>query len=273
VRSSFQLLAGVFGLVLLQGCSDDEKIVFRDRDVFNPPPDAASGFLGYFKPEEKLTACGNCHVGTQTEWETTAHSGAYETLATSGSDQAFCYGCHTVNQRGNAETVASGWDAVQHEAYHDVQCESCHGEGLAHVENPDASQPIASLSLGASFDQNCAECHSGAHHPFAEEWSQSAHAGVVTSAAGRAECAGCHRGQGILEAWGVDSEYLEKDSAEHMAITCGVCHDPHSHKYDGQLRFPVNTNSPELHLCARCHNTYEDRMLSPLNLSTPQQYK
>jgi predicted CXXCH cytochrome family protein len=39
-----------------------------------------------------------------------------------------------------------------------------------------------------------------------------------------------------------------------MAITCGVCHDPHSQKYDGQLRFPVNTNSPELHLCARCHN-------------------
>ena len=251
-RFSFAL-AGLLVLALLPGCSDDE-IVYRDREVFNPPPDAASGFLGYYDPSAKLTSCGNCHVGTQTEWETTAHSDAYATLANSPDAQSFCFGCHTVNQRGNAETVAAGWDAVQHEAYHDVQCENCHGEGLTHVENPDASQPIASLDLGPSFDQNCAECHSGAHHPFAEEWSQSAHAQVVTSAAGRAECQACHRGQGTLEAWGVDSEYLEKDSSTHLAITCGVCHDPHSKKYEGQLRFPVDTASPELHLCARCHD-------------------
>jgi predicted CXXCH cytochrome family protein len=258
VRRSFHSLAAVLTLVIVQGCSDDE-IVFRDRPVFNPPPDASSGFLGYFKPEEKLTSCGNCHVGTQAEWETTAHSGAYETLATSGHDQPSCYGCHTVNQRGNAESAASGWDVVQHAAYHDVQCESCHGEGYNHVQNPDASQPIPSLDLGTSFDQSCAECHSGTHHPFAEEWSQSKHAQVVASPAGRAECAGCHRGQAILEAWGVDSEYLEKDSATHLPITCGVCHDPHSKKYEGQLRFPVDTVSPELHLCARCH----DRRTAP----------
>lgn len=251
-RFSFSL-AGLLVFALLQGCSDDE-IVYRDREVFNPPPDASSGFLGYYDASAKLTSCGNCHVGVQSEWETTAHSDAYATLANSGDAQTFCYGCHTVNQRGNAETVASGWDVVQDEAYHDVQCENCHGEGLNHVENPDASQPIASLDLGPAFDKNCAECHSGVHHPFAEEWSQSLHAQVVTSAAGRAECAGCHRGQAILESWGVDSEYLEKDSPDHLSITCGVCHDPHSKKYDGQLRFPVNTVSPELHLCARCHD-------------------
>jgi hypothetical protein len=251
-RFSFSF-AGFLTLALLCGCSDDD-VVYRDREVFNPPPDASSGFLGYYDPSTKLTSCGNCHSGVQAEWETTAHSDAYATLANSAGAQSFCYGCHTVNQRGNAETVASGWDVVQDEAYHDVQCENCHGEGLTHVENPDASQPIASLSLGPSSDQNCAECHSGEHHPFAEEWAQSKHAEVVSSAAGRAECAGCHRGQAVLEGWGVDSEYAEKDSPEHLAIVCGVCHDPHNKKYEGQLRFPVDTVSPELHLCARCHN-------------------
>jgi len=185
VRRFFFTLAGVLALAVIQGCSDDE-IVYRDREVFNPPPDASSGFLGYYDASAKLTSCGNCHVGVQTEWETTAHSDAYATLANSGGAQSFCYGCHTVNQRGNAETVASGWDVVQDAAYHDVQCENCHGAGLSHVENPDASQPIASLDLGPGFDKNCAECHSGVHHPFAEEWSQSLHAEVVTSAADRA---------------------------------------------------------------------------------------
>ncbi len=259
LRRFVKPMAAVLALSAIAGCSDDEKIVYRDRELFNPPPDASSGFLGYFDPQAKMTSCGNCHVGTQAEWETTAHSDAEATLAASGHAQAMCYGCHTVNQRGNAATAPSGWDVVQSEAYHDVQCESCHGAGLAHVENPDATQPIASLAIPTTLDAGCAECHSGEHHPFAEEWSLSGHAVAVSSPSGRAECAGCHRGQAVLEAWGVDANYLEKDASEHMGITCGVCHDPHGKKHDGQLRFPVNTNSPELHLCARCH----DRRTSP----------
>lgn len=256
-RRTIQHFVTVSALILLPACADD-KIVFRDREVFNPPPDASSGFLGYYKPEEKLTSCGGCHVGVQAEWEATKHADAYATLANSGSDQAFCYGCHTVNQRGNAVTVASGWDVVQHAAYHDVQCENCHGAGLEHVQNPDATQPLASLAVvvdaNPALNQGCAECHSGVHHPFAEEWAQSGHAEAVSLPAGRPECAGCHRGQAILEAWGADANYLEKDDSAHLGITCGVCHDPHSTKYGHQLRFPVETNSPELHLCARCHN-------------------
>ena len=238
----------------LVGCSTDEKIVYRDRDVFNPPPDETHGFLGYFRAEDKLTSCGNCHVGKQAEWETTAHSDAYDTLEDSGHAQSFCYGCHTVSDVGNDLAEAGGWNAVQSEAYHDVQCESCHGAGLEHVESPDDFQPVPSLAVSPTFETGCAECHSGVHHPFAEEWTQSPHATVIASAAGRPECASCHRGQGALEAWGVEGNYLEKDSAEHLPITCGVCHDPHETRYEGQLRLPINTNSIELHLCARCHN-------------------
>lgn len=249
----------LFAALLAAGCAGEDKIVFRDREVFNPPPDSTSGFLGYYNAETKLTTCGNCHVEKQAEWETTAHADAHADLVASGHAEAECFKCHTVSQQGNDVVAAAGWDVVADPAYHDVQCESCHGPGFDHVTNPDASQPVPSLAVAANFDNGCAECHSGNHHPFAEEWSMSKHATVVESAAARPECAGCHRGQDVLDAWGEDATYLEKDAAEHLPITCGVCHDPHERRNEGQLRFPVDTPSPELHLCARCH----DRRTAP----------
>ncbi len=247
------LLGLAFGTMLLQGCTD-EKIVYRDAERFNPPPDESSGMLGYFDPATKETTCGQCHVGVQAQWEETDHADAYATLEASGHAQAFCYGCHAVSENGATPDDPAGWNVVQADAYHDVQCENCHGAGLSHVENPDDVKPIASLGIPETLDDGCAECHSGNHHPFAEEWSMSAHASVVGFAAGREECAGCHRGQGALEAWGVEATYLEQDSAEHMAVTCGVCHDPHGSPNSAQLRFPIDTPSAETHLCARCHN-------------------
>ena len=64
----------------LSACTT-EKIVFKDREPFNPPPDAASGFLGYYTVSSKQTSCGNCHVGQQTKWAQTRHASAYKTLA------------------------------------------------------------------------------------------------------------------------------------------------------------------------------------------------
>jgi predicted CXXCH cytochrome family protein len=87
-----------------------------------------------------------------------------------------------------------------------------------------------------------------------EQWELSKHSEVVGFAASRVECAGCHRGQGTLLAWGVRSDYVEKDSEQPLAVVCGVCHDPHDATFEGQLRFPVNTPDVTLHLCARCHN-------------------
>jgi len=46
------------------GCGDD--IVFVDREPFNPPPDAASGFLGYFDASTKQTTCAESMRNTPT---------------------------------------------------------------------------------------------------------------------------------------------------------------------------------------------------------------
>jgi len=73
-------------------------------------------------------------------------------------------------------------------------------------------------------------------------------------AAERAECAGCHRGQGTLLEWGVRADYEEKFSEDPLPVVCSVCHSAHDATFAGQLRFPVETTSITLHLCARCHD-------------------
>jgi len=248
-------LAAVAAVVAGLACTE-ETVIFRDREPFNPPPDGAAGFLGYFDPGTKLTTCGNCHVGPQGQWENTAHAGALQTLVASGSGQDFCVPCHSVNDQGNSIAVAAGFNAVPDSTlYGDVQCESCHGPGLEHVSvDPGATQPIPGIDLGAGLDQNCAECHTGTHHPFAEEWATSGHAIIRDSPVGRADCQGCHRGQQALARFDADAVYTELDVVEHQPITCAVCHDPHNGQFAGQLRRPVDTNDLTEHLCAQCHN-------------------
>lgn len=245
--------------LVFAGCVD-ERIVFRDRELFQQPPDTINNFLGYFDVADKEPVCGNCHVGQTAVWKFTAHADAWDGLQASGHAQAFCEGCHAISERGNALDTAAGINLVRHERYYDVQCENCHGPGLAHVENPDlAERPLAPASVGVDLTTGCGECHSGSHQPFVEEWSVSPHANVVGFAAGREECAGCHRGQATLKAWGENANYIEKESSTHLAVVCVVCHDPHDATNPGQLRFPVNTTSIEEHLCARCH----DRRTAP----------
>jgi predicted CXXCH cytochrome family protein len=108
----------------------------------------------------------------------------------------------------------------------------------------------------------CAECHSGTHHPFVEEWRLSRHGRPndhTFSSTGEpnASCRGCHVGQYVLAAWGVNTNYLEKTGATNLAnsegVTCVVCHDPHGSAFPHQLRFAVDDKDPDNNLCAKCH--------------------
>ncbi len=272
--ASLRLLC-ILGLPPLAAACTDEKIVYREP--FNPPPDAEAGFVGYFTTSDKSTTCGNCHVDHENKWVGTAHADAYATLVNSGNAQDFCFSCHTVSENGNAVSGPAGWNAVQDTAYHDVQCESCHGPGVEHVETPDASaHPLARVRVltadiatdnvdtdTATVAGSCAECHSGSHHPFVDEWRTSAHARVVIDTEDGSfvsdhgeSCASCHEARGVLKAWGVTANYVERDTAAadaHIGITCAVCHDPHNAQNEGQLRFSISEPSFEANLCMKCH--------------------
>jgi len=248
-------LAGL--LIVVDACGDDT--IFVERKVFNAPPDATFGFLGYFDETEKLTTCGNCHVGKQAGWETTGHAGAWEGLQASGHSQESCEGCHAVDERGNALAEAAGYNLVKDTRYHDVQCESCHGPGLAHVENPDASQPIASIAVGPTATNGCGDCHQGAHHPFVDQWAQSRHGLVPAQTASastttNATCMPCHEGKAALEKkFGEGDIYLEKGSSTPLPIVCVVCHNPHGSPNENNLRAPINVATTD-HLCVTCHS-------------------
>lgn len=263
------------GMVAIGAAACAERVVYRDQRIPEPPPGAA-GFLGYQAASTNKTVCGNCHVGHQSDWQRTAHAEAWTTLAAAPGKQAFCEGCHTVNQRGNADADSTGgWIGARDVRYHDVQCESCHGPGLDHVENPEASQPLASIAVGVSLTSGCGECHNGTHHPFVEEWAASGHGTLVASPATRAECQTCHTAKGALDAWGVTANYKEKSGTQghQLAITCAVCHDPHSNEASrrsetgagptnslqmpasgGQLRYSIDVPNEEQNLCMKCHH-------------------
>jgi predicted CXXCH cytochrome family protein len=109
--------------------------------------------------------------------------------------------------------------------------------------------------VGATLTTGCGECHSGAHQPFVDEWSTSAHATLRPSQAANPSCQSCHTGDGALKAWGLDVIFAEKKATPgQLAITCGVCHDPHGGPNEHQLRFPINSTNVDENLCMKCHH-------------------
>jgi predicted CXXCH cytochrome family protein len=261
-RATLAMLA--VGLLLTAACGDD--IQYVERPPFNPPPDSATGFLGYYTAAEGFTTCGNCHADEQASWHETAHAEAWEGLQGSGHAASYCEPCHTISENGNPTEGVVGYphlvadstalpDSSVLAIYHDVQCESCHGPGNDHVANPSATQPLASAYTGADLTTGCGECHEGTHHPFVEQWAASAHnAGSGFSRGTRSGCDECHNGKvALVEQFGVTADYLEKDDGEVMKITCVVCHDPHSSANEGQLRAPISEGTIR-NLCIKCHN-------------------
>jgi predicted CXXCH cytochrome family protein len=240
--------------LVTNGCIRDTLYV--DKPLYEEPPAAAMGFLGYSDALAKRPACGNCHIGQYNEWKGTAHTGAWQDLQTSGQMEAMCEGCHAVSSKGNAVTDSSvAWVATKDQRYHDVQCESCHGPGLQHVTNPDATRPLASIEVGLQAQSGCGECHQGAHNPFVDEWAISKHGKRNTHPQENPDCHDCHEARGVFAAWGIDAEYAEKEGhPEPVPITCAVCHDPHDATNPRQLRFPITVANVQTNLCMKCHH-------------------
>jgi predicted CXXCH cytochrome family protein len=272
-RTFVLIAAALVTAVSLAGCASD-RVVFRDRGPFNPPPDAASGFLGYFDASTKQTTCGNCHVDFQASWSVTKHANAYNAVTTSSVKTPECYSCHSLTGNGNAASgTVAGHDKVADSAYFDVQCESCHGAGLQHVEGVGQGmliRPLAKLSMAGTG--NCGDCHSGMHQPFVEEWRLSRHSNINPSRVANADCAGCHEGRKALERWGFDVNFVEKaNPTDYQPVAaCGVCHDPHGSGNPSQLRYPVTSQDPDQNLCMKCHNRRSEPEIGTSSPHAPQ---
>ena len=276
---SIAALLGTLALVVLAGCTETNT-EYVERPQFNPPPDSVNGFMGYYDASTKQTTCGNCHVSYQGTWVDSKHADAYAALGGSAtSSPSYCYGCHTVSGIGNSVAVGpdsadAGYTYTPSTAYHDVQCESCHGPGYEHVSSPSTTNhPYARAGVygmkGTEKDTSasCGGCHTGIHAPFVEQWAQTGHADSAANASpawdaanSKPGCgASCHEGRTALARFnGEPSHYVEKDSVGQTTTlppaTCAVCHDPHGSPYEGQLRAPIDVPDLTLNICMSCHN-------------------
>jgi len=101
--------------------------------------------------------CATCHSDVYTNWLSTAHARAFETLlAGQAHFHPDCLPCHTTGYGhtggfgpGNRETDLAG-----------VGCESCHGPGRSHVRRPGAGN----IGPGSGVDV-CLRCHTTQQSP------------------------------------------------------------------------------------------------------------
>jgi PKD repeat protein len=236
--------------------------------------------------------CASCHSGgfggltdKVTGWSATGHA----TILAENLDHGPAYygessiSFHTVGYDPNADNggfddvaAESGWvfpvtkeegnwaaleqDYPELANLSNIQCESCHGPGSLHYGDPARTSVM--LDSGV-----CATCHdAGSHHIKNYEWDTSGHADQYYR--GSSGCVACHSGIGFVQTY--DPDYAGQEvSTEFGAISCAVCHDPHSAENPHQIRVMEDLTLQngvvatlakvgKGALCANCHHARRD---------------
>ena len=225
-------------------------------------------------------ACAGCHDNIRATELKTPHAGAFtnaDFVAAGGQTNSSCLPCHTVGY-GLPTGFVSQSRTPQLAG---VQCENCHGPAANHQANQSDFTVIPQIEIAATV---CGGCHSASHTtytnpPTFEEWSASGHAAVVpdalqtmsSSTNNISSCGRCHSGSVRLALIGGQNPVTLTNDLD-VAITCAVCHDPHStNSNPSQLRNPVfSTNyfslattdvftnkyaaNTNINICGQCHN-------------------
>ena len=141
-----------------------------------------------------------------------------------------------------------------------MQCENCHGSGVAHVANPGDESVRPTVNLAATL---CGSCHTDAHHPTFDEWQLSKHAVALPTLQANThatdECLQCHsldyRYAVEQQAAGGGDDEIPTLATAQLSLDCATCHDPHGGTNQAaQLHAPVAT------LCGECHTQGPDTL-------------
>ena len=118
-------------------------------------------------PYASATECLPCHQEIGNAWKETRHARALETLKAEGqSYNPECVECHVVGFESGGYVS----DAMTPELG-GVQCESCHGPGKVHLQDPSAG-------YGKEARKACSKCHTRAKDPrfsFEAYWERIKH--------------------------------------------------------------------------------------------------
>jgi len=149
-----------------------------------------------------------------------------------------CLACHETQKKGYAGTLHGRADHPRSPAAKQG-CESCHGPGSRHLEDPTMSGTIQAFSRTAARDANtaCLTCHARGAHAM---WEGSVH-----EARGFA-CVNCHSVHAFK------SEVAQLKTAREVD-TCAACHRDKAAKVDRSGHMPLREGKME---CSTCHNPH-----------------
>jgi hypothetical protein len=228
--------------------------------------------------------CSHCHANTFEEWQQTGHSSfldnALDGLGRSGPT---CLPCHTtgwdtfaVNDGfddfdfvypdtqfvGVADSMYTKYPTAMDRA--NIQCESCHGPGDAHIRASARERLADSRMIISIGPEACAYCHDDDHyHVYPSQWETAGHSHPPAYPGGtRDDCRGCHNGYQFIQY--VENETITRQP--YAGITCAVCHDPHNATNEYQMRSVEATLSNDKvvtqggtgKLCMNCHQSRRD---------------
>lgn len=107
------------------------------------------------KPFVGASNCITCHAKEHESWSQTGHSKAFQALSKDNRQaDPDCLSCHTTGfkSKGGFTSESETPDLKG------VQCEVCHGPGVAHARRPKSG-------YGAVSELNCVQCHDSANSP------------------------------------------------------------------------------------------------------------
>jgi DmsE family decaheme c-type cytochrome len=149
-----------------------------------------------------------------------------------------CIGCHEEQKKGYANTMHGRADHPRSPAA-TRGCESCHGPGSAHVDDPTVAGSIRVFSKIPAREVNatCMTCHNRQTHAL---WDGSAHDARSLS------CVTCHSIHSFK------SEHAQLRTPTEMG-TCVSCHRDKVAKLDRSGHMPVREGKMQ---CSTCHNVH-----------------
>jgi len=129
--------------------NDHNRVAFANVAKLPVPPGTPS-YTGSAR-------CGDCHEAAFAWWRQHQHGRAYATLQKKNKQYNLsCVGCHVTGYG-----KPGGAAVVQNEGLVDVGCESCHGPGSLHAEDPDVDD--AKNVVRDTPEAVCKTCHTPEH--------------------------------------------------------------------------------------------------------------
>jgi DmsE family decaheme c-type cytochrome len=154
--------------------------------------------------------------------------------------QDTCLGCHDdKDDEGPFMKSAHASKADSRSPAAKLGCESCHGPGAKHVEDPATNKlkNLRSTGQAGVINETCTSCHSRQNHVL---WEGSQH-----ETRGLA-CSSCHS---VHSPKSEDKQLKEVTQRE----LCATCHRDKISKLDRSGHMPVREQKME---CSSCHNVH-----------------